>query len=188
MPRADRLLGLLFLVLALGGTAAVLVLAERHNLDDPVQKGERGEVTGITGLSLVAPANLRRALDAADARLKPDEQVTSIRVAPTRVDLQVRDTVGDQRALQVGLDHRVRVTSTSGSSTATGPRGLTEIDAGAPARLVRAIAEREGYPPQRLDYVAFSPAMQPPRWDGYWVKVPIERNHFAADARGRVLP
>lgn len=186
--RFDRLLGPLFILLALGGTALVLVREERRALDDPVQQGQRGEVTGIAGISLLGPANLRRALYAADARLADDEQVTSVRIEPTRLDVQARNTVGTQRFLQVGLDHRVHVTSTSGTSTATGPRGLTELDAAAPARLIRTVQAREGYPPDRIDYVVFSPASTPSRWDAFWTNVPIERNHFGADAHGRLLP
>jgi hypothetical protein len=186
MSAFDRVLGLLFVVLAMGGTAAALAVNERHALDDPLQKAERGEVTGIGGLSLLRAPNLRRALAAADRALKDDEQVTSLRLAPTRIDIQARDTIGAMRQLQLRVDIEAHVVSTSGTSSDTGPRSLAGIDTAAPERFVRAIAEREGYPPDHLDYLVLQLPPDEVRWDGFWVKVPIERNHFSADAHGRV--
>lgn len=187
--RVDILLLVLFCVLALGGTAVALIHEEREAIDDPVQKGERGEVVGADGLSLLAPANLARALRVARAELKPDHQLTNLRLAPTRLDITVRDTIGEQRSIQVGLDYDARVNDDAGTSSSTGPRGLTRIDPNSPARALAAILAREGWQPRNLDYVVYDPpdGDTPSRWDLYFTKVPIERNHVAADGSGRLI-
>ena len=154
--RLDLLLLLLFCALALGGTAFALVREERAALDDPVEKGRRGEVQGATGLSLLAPANLARALERARAELAPDHQLTGLRLEPTRLDVTVRNTVGAQRSIQVGLDYDARVND-AGTSSATGPKGLLGIDTRAPARAVAAVLARERWSPETLDYVVYHP-------------------------------
>jgi len=186
--RLDLLLLALFCALALGGTAFALVREERAALDDPVEKGQRGEVRGVTGLSLLAPTNLARALDRARAVLAPDHQLTGLRLEPTRIDVTVRNTVGAQRSIQVGLDYDPRVND-AGSSSSSGPRGLRGIDTGAPARAVAAVLARERWTPDTLDYVVYQPPAgdTPSRWDMFLVEVPIERNHHAADGTGRLL-
>lgn len=186
--RLDLLLLVLFCALALGGTAFVLVREERAALDDPVEIGERGEVQGVTGLSLLAPANFARALQRARAKLAPDHQLTALRLEPTRLDITVRDTVGAQRSIQVGLDYDARVTDAGVSST-TGPRGLLGIDPGAPARAVAAVLARERWAPETLDYVVYQAPRgdSPSRWDMFFVDVPIERNHHAADGTGKLV-
>jgi hypothetical protein len=186
--RFDLLLLLLFCALALGGTAFALVREERAALDDPVEKGERGEVQGASGLSLLSPANFARALERARAELEPDHQLTNLRLAPTRLDVTVRNTVGAQRSIQVGLDYDARVTD-AGVSSATGPRELGGIDATAPARAVATILARERWSPNTLDYVVYQPPSgdAPSRWDLFFVKVPIERNHHVADGTGKLV-
>jgi hypothetical protein len=187
--RLDLLLLALFCVLALGGTALVLVREERHALDDPVEKGRRGEVVGAAGLSLLAPANLERALALARAKLQPDHQLTNLRLEPTRLDVTVRNTLGEQREIQVGLDYKARVFN-GGTNSSTGPRQLGGIDTGAPARALAAVLARERWAPSTLDYVVYRPPQgdTPSRWDMFFTKVPIERNHIGADGSGRLLP
>lgn len=186
--RIDRVLVLLFIVLSLGGTALVLVRAERQALDDPVQKGARGEVRGLSALSLLREANLRPALAKVQARLKPDEQLTNLRLDPTRLDIQVRDTIGHRRSMSVGLDGKVRVSEDPGTDSSTGPKGLGGIDPSAPARMLVAVRAREGYPPERLNYLVYDGGDESsePRWDAFYVEVPVERNHLGADAHGRL--
>ncbi len=188
--RMDLALFVLFVVLALGGTALALVHEEREALDDPVQKGQRGEVVGAERLSLLAPANLARALALARAELKPDHQLTNLRLSPTRLDVTVRNTLGERREIQVGLDYDARVFDSSGSDSRTGPRGLTGIDVNAPSRALAAILAREGWSSRTLNYVVYDApdATNPARWDLFFEKVPIERNHQAADGAGRLTP
>jgi hypothetical protein len=186
--RIDLLLLALFCVLALGGTAVVLVHEERQALDDPLQKGQRGEVVGAAGLSLLAPANFARALDIARAELAPDHQLTNLRLSPTRLDITVRNTLGEQRSIQVGLDYDPRVND-AGTNSTTGPRGVTGIDVSAPARALAAVLARERWAPSTLDYVVYDAPQgdTPSRWDLFFTKVPIERNHVATDGSGRLI-
>jgi hypothetical protein len=187
--RLDLVLLALFCVLALGGTAVALIHEERQALDDPVQQGERGEVAGADGLSLLAPANLTHALATARAKLAPDDQVTNLRLTPTRMDVLVRNTVGAQRQIRVGLDYDA-VTVSVGTSSSSGPRGLTGIDVNAPARALAAILARERWSPRTLDYAVYQAPHDstPARWDLFFKNVPIERNHVAADGAGRLSP
>jgi hypothetical protein len=187
--RLDLVLLALFCVLALGGTAVGLVRAERDALDDPVQKGERGEVVGAEGLSLAAPANFAHALAVARTKLAPDHQLTSLRLAATRLNIIVRNTTGEQRSIQVGLDYKARV-SDAGTNSATGPRNLAGIDTAAPARALTATLARERWAPSTFDYAVYvaPDGDTPSRWNLFFTKVPIERNHVAADGAGRLLP
>jgi hypothetical protein len=185
--RVDLLLLALFCVLAIGGTTAVLAHEERAAQRDPVQKGQRGEVVGAEGLSLLAPANLAHALQVARTKLKPDHQLTNLRLAPTRLDITVRDTIGEERQIQVGLDYKAR-SGDGGTSSSTGPRNLTGIDTGAPARALAAVLAREHWSPRNLDYVVYDApdGDTPSHWDLFFTKVPIERNHVSADGRGKL--
>lgn len=184
--RFDLFLMALFCALALGGTAAMLVREERRKLADPVEQGVRGEVVGVTGLSLAAPENLGRALREMEAAFESDEQVTNFRLAPTRLDVIVRNTFGRQRVLQLRLDHEVRVLSDTGTNSSTGPRTLRAIDPAAPARMIRAVLAREGWSPATLDYLVFDfpDGDTASGWDAFFVQVPIERNHYTADGAG----
>jgi hypothetical protein len=185
--RANLLLLVLFCVLSLGGTALALAKAVRDDRDDPVEKGARGEVVGATGLSLAAPANFEHALAIVRGKLAADHQVTNVRLAPTRLDIIVRNTTGAQRTIQVGLDYKARVID-AGVSSATGPRGLTGIDIAAPARAITAALAREGWAPKTFDYAVYDAAEgdTPSRWDLFFKDVPIERNHVTADGTGRL--
>lgn len=181
--RFDLLLMAVLTLVALGGTAVALVVNERHNRDDPVQQGERGDVGGITGASLLRKVNLDRAVAAANAAVRPDEQIVDLTLYPTRMSVYVRNTFGDQRVLRIGLDHKVSAND-AGSSSTSGPHQLT-FDTAAPERIARGALASEGYAPASLKYLVYDVEnSDTPRWSAFYERVPIERNRLIADRHG----
>jgi hypothetical protein len=142
----------LFAVLTLAAAAWVLVRAADHIQHDPVQKAARGEVKGLVQLSLVREPNLRRVLAKVAAGSRP--LVTDIRVAPDRVNVTVRDADGSRKLLNIDPGFGVKE---SDFGVGDDPAVTTaKIDAAAPERMVRAVAERTGLGTDAIDYVTMS--------------------------------
>ena len=98
-PRKGPLIAI-FVVLTLAASAFVLHRAEANAVKDPTQKAARGEITGLTDLSLLRPENLRKAL--AKVNAGKYTLVSNIRVAPDRVNVSVRDKDGYRKYVTVG--------------------------------------------------------------------------------------
>jgi hypothetical protein len=185
-PRSERWIPLTLVVLALLGTGLGLWRAERRALADPVQQGERGEVTGVDGRSLLTTEHLGRAFALVQARLEADEVVTDVDLTPVRVRVAVRDGIGHARSFSVDLAYDVR-TQDDGRSTADGP-ALAQLDAAAPERFVRTVLERSGHPATALEnlgwrYDASGEVKQ--AWTLRLQDVPIPDQNWVANGDGR---
>lgn len=119
------LIGLLLGIIALGGTAFVLVRAERENRDDPLQRALRGEVVNLGPLSLLRGDRLPAAYAAATRRLRDGELVTGLELAPAGLGLTVRDPGAFQRFVSVDV----------ALGTASTDSGRSEADGLAPGRI-----------------------------------------------------
>jgi hypothetical protein len=150
-PREGPLI-LLFLVLTLAASALVLHKAEADAVNDPKQKAARGEISGLSELSLVRPENLRKALAKVDAGKWP--LVSNIRVAADRVNLSVRDKDGYRRYLTIGpgLD----VTSSDAGVGEDYAVHTESVNAAAPERMLKLVVAKTGLTPGAFDYAATS--------------------------------
>ncbi len=158
-------------------------------LDDPAvvvpePGGEDAPPTGIAGRSMVREQNFAGAI----RRIAGEElgRPVSIRLSPDRASMQM--IKGTQLRPVVTVDFRGDFapgpTVGIGSGPPTFP--LAKVDPSAPARLVRAAAER--YPalkPGRLNYLVASldPTGGGHRWNAYYTG---DGGYVAGDARGRV--
>ena len=141
-----------FVVLTLAASAFVLHRAEANAVKDPKQKAARGEITGLSELSLVRPENLRKALAKVNAGRYP--LVSNIRVAPDRVNLSVRDRDGYRKYLTIGPGLDV---STSDAGVGEDYSVHTEsINPEAPARMLKLVVAKTGLSPAAVDYAATS--------------------------------
>lgn len=155
------LVALLLAVLSLGGTALVLVRAERDKLDDPLQQVLRGEVVNLHEVSLLRADRARRAFAAAVAGMRPDEVVTSLVLAPAGLTLNTRDDGAFQRVHTVDVAFGVE-RSQSGRVEIPGLRpGDVRLD-GVEA-LTRAVLDRIPERSARVDRVTLGRILLPER-------------------------
>ena len=103
---------------------------------------------GIAGRSMVAPANFAKAVQ----RLERSGmgQITLLRLAPERLDVQVAKG-GRERSAQITYAGRFTRGPAVGGSSAT-PLAYADIEPGAPARLVRG-SRRFGVRPRGINYL-----------------------------------
>ena len=111
--------------------------------------------TGLAGASLVR----RERFGPAMRRLqnKGYGRLTSVRVAPERINAQFLTKDGALLSTQLGFDGKLQSFGKSGSGfgfVKTIP--YSRVDPGAPERLTRRAAERLGKSPKALDYVVLS--------------------------------
>lgn len=197
---SDRLLVLLFVLLALGGAGALVWQSERDADEQAIASSERpgaGEAPGAGGsagdgdrdeggadaprrLDLVQPAGFRRALGRIRAELQPGERVWMLRVTHDRIDSYTALRNGDQRTIDVADDLSVTVREAGHAGSRT-PLALTRIDPAAPTRAIRGAVARGGMPIARFDYMVVSgpPAVfrQAPDWSLFFRDV-ARRNYF----------
>jgi hypothetical protein len=158
-PREGVIL-LLFTVLTLALSAYVLITSEHDAVHDPVQKAARGEIKGLDPESLLREVNLRRALAKIDAGSRP--LVTTIRIAPDRVDATVRDTDGSRKLLSIDTGFGVKENDFGvGDDDAV---RTSQINAAGPERMLKAVAERTRMSPDAVDYVTMSFSSSDPQW------------------------
>jgi hypothetical protein len=150
-PRESLIL-LLFTVLTVALSAFVLINEEHDAVHDPVQKASRGEINGLDPESMLREENVRRALAKVDAGPRP--LVTTIRVSPERIDLTVRDNDGSRKLLSI--DTAFDVTERNFGVGDDDAMRTSQIDAAAPQRMVRAVAERTRLGEDAVDYVSMS--------------------------------
>ena len=139
--------------------------------------------TGLTGDSMLRPANLRHAL--AQLRAGRGARLRFLRVAPDRVDAQVSSSGGRLELLQVTPDSQVatRVSVSGGGPSAADTIPVRAVDPAAPARLIRTAARRAHVRPGEVEYAVLLSLNGDARWSallgagGQWL----------GDRRGRVL-
>jgi hypothetical protein len=185
-PRDERWIPLLLVLLAVVGTGLALRRAEHRALADPVQRGQRGDVVGVEGSSLLAAEHLRRAFALIADRLKADEVVTDVDLRPVRLRVAVRDGIGRARSFAVDLAYDVH-TEDGGRSTADGP-ALVRIDTAAPERFARTALARSGAPATALTGLGwrYSPGAGVPQlWTLQLEDVPIADQNWVSDGGGR---
>jgi hypothetical protein len=147
-PREGLIL-LVFAILTVALSAFVLLRSEDDAVHDPVQKAARGEITGLGEQSLLREVNVRKALAKIDAGPRP--LVSNIRIAPERIDVTVRDNDGSRKLLSIDPGFGVKETN-FGVADDNAVR-TSQIDASAPERMVKAVAERTRLGAGAVDYV-----------------------------------
>jgi hypothetical protein len=150
-PREGLIL-LLFTILTVALSAYVLVTSEHDAEHDPVQKAARGEIKGLNSLSLLREANLRRALGKVDTESLP--MIVHLRVSATKVDATVRDQDGNQKLVSVDPSFSLKQRDWGSGDDKWVRSG--QIDAGAPERMVKSVAERTRLGEDAIDYVSLS--------------------------------
>jgi hypothetical protein len=138
--------------------------------------------TGLTGRSMLRPANLRHAL--ALLRSGPGGHVKFLRVAPDRVDAQLVASAGRLELLQVtpDSDEPTRVSVSAGGVPVSDTLPLRGIDPAAPARLIRAAARRSHVRPGSAQYAVLLQLAGVPRWT---VVLGDGGGQWLGDAHGR---
>lgn len=140
---------IVFVIATLVISAMVLHNAATKSANDPVQKAARGEIKGLDALSFFRAANLRKALSkVADGRWP---LLISVRVASDRVDVTARDKDGFRKYLSIDPAYKVSVDDDNVGEDAT--ITASQIDAGAPERMIRAVTERTHMSPNAVDYL-----------------------------------
>ena len=150
-PREGLIL-LLFTILTIALSAYVLIGEEHDAVHDPVQKAARGEIEGLDPESLLREENLRRALVKIEKSPRP--LISNLRVSAIRVDVTALDSDGSRKI--VSIDPAFKVTQHDFGVGEDASVRTTQIDAGAPQRMVRAVAERTRLGAGAVDYVAMS--------------------------------
>jgi hypothetical protein len=179
-PREGPLI-FLFVVLTLAASVFVLHRSEERAVADPKQKAARGEVQGLVPLSLVRQENLQRALAKVDAGRYPF--ISNIRVAPDRINFNVRDRDGMRKYLTVDAGFGVK-SSDAGVGDDYAIRAPL-IDAAAPERMLKLVSAKTGLPPSALDYVTTSfPKDSPTTWYLSLKQGPARTRAWIAEANG----
>jgi hypothetical protein len=150
---SEGLILLLFTILTLAVSAFVLLGEESDAVDDPKEKAARGEVRGLDELSLIREPNLRKVIAKVSAGEHP--LVANIRIAPERVDVTASNADGSEQKI-LKFDPALGVEEVDFGSSSGDEQPASKIDARAPERMLRAVAERTGQPPDAVDYVTMS--------------------------------
>lgn len=148
----ENLILLIFTILTLAATTFVLLSNEQDAVHDPAQKAARGEIRGLSGDSLFRKENFAKVLAKVSDSKHP--LIASVRVSAVRADLTVRNEDGYRKLVSYdpGFKATVRDFGVGTDDTIV----AQQIDAGAPERIVRAVAERSGQPESAVDYVTIS--------------------------------
>jgi hypothetical protein len=179
-PREGPLI-FLFVVLTLAASAFVLHRSEDRAVHDPKQKAARGEVQGLSALSLVRPANLRRALAKVDQGDHPF--ISNVRIAADRANFAVRDADGMRRYLTIDPGFGVK-SSDAGVGDDYAVRAA-KIDADAPERMLKLVVAKTGQTPSALDYVTTSfSATSPTTWYMSLKQGPARERAWIAESNG----
>lgn len=182
-PREGLIL-FLFTIVTVALSAYVLIGEEHDAVHDPAQKAARGEIKGLAPQSLLREANLRRALVKIENSPRP--LVSNLRVSAVRVDVTSLDNDGSRKI--VSIDPGFHVTQHDFGVGEDASVRTTQIDAGAPERMVKAVAERTGLGADAVDYVAMSSSGTGERsWYMALDKGPARTRQWTAAADGSDL-
>jgi hypothetical protein len=168
-------------LLTLAASAFVLHRSEDGAVHDPKQKAARGEVQGLSTLSLVRPENVRRALAKVDAGQYPF--IANMRIAADRINFSVRDRDGTRRYLTVDPGFGIQ-SSDAGVGDDFAVRS-SRIDPDAPQRMLKLVVAKTGLPPSALDYVTTSfSESAPTTWYLSLKQGPARERAWIAEANG----
>jgi hypothetical protein len=161
--------------------AAVLVTQEQRNVDDPVQRGKRGQITAASSESFLRARRLQQAIDTVIAAA-PGTTITSLRITPTQVNATMHHPDGREESFTVDPALELRRFSTG----ARRRKGLapSKIPVGVPNRLVSLAVDRLELQPEDLDYVLLSVFDSPNQpsivnWGLYYSEPPLDNDAVA---------
>jgi hypothetical protein len=174
----------LFTLVTLAAIVFVLARSERAAERDPVAQAARGEIQAFDSKSLMREPNLRRVLTKVAA--SPHPLVTNIRVAPTRVDLTVRDADGLRRSVSVNTAFKVDESDFGAGEDDAIP--ASKLDPSGPERMARAVVARTELGAGAVDYVTLSPlGLGEPTWYLFMKQGPARDRQWAAAMDGSDL-
>ena len=179
-PREGPLIAL-FVALTLGASFFVLHRSEAKAVKDPKQKAARGEITGLSALSLVRPENLRKALAKVNASKYP--LIANIRIAPDRVNLMTLNADGYRKYVTVDPGFGLSMSDANVGEDYT--VHTESVNAEAPARMLKLVLAKTGLPPSAFDYVAttFSKDVKP-TWYMSMKQGPVRVRSWIAEPDG----
>lgn len=183
--RREGPLLVVWMIFTLAVVFAVVLKVQHDEVNNPMQKAQRGEITATSADSLLQPSKLSRALKQISGKAGSEAATTSLRVDATSVDATVRDANGDETIYRIDPSFNLS-TSSFGSTTEHGAQ-LSRVDPRAPQRILAAAKRREGRAPDTLDYMVFdvSSIDGSVMWNVFYTGGRADRRQFFADARGR---
>jgi len=172
----------IFTILALVALGLMLWSSERDALDSPDVVVREVGGHALADRSLVRAANLRRALREVQRRLRRTEAVTSVRLEPDQLVVNVRDERGRARTLAVDVTFGVQ-TRDSGTDTSTDAFSLEVVNPQAVERIVRQALRQADADDTNLSYLALSSGRSP-TWTIGLDDVRIADRTWTADLQG----
>lgn len=122
----------------------------------PGQAGPARTPVGVTGASMVRPANLRRAIAAVRAELPQGALVTGADVRPARVSITARRSFRE-RTYTVDAAFGLTIGETRETPSRDG-LPIAQLNPAGPERALRKVdARQRNDAPKRIDYVIFNP-------------------------------
>jgi hypothetical protein len=146
---------LLFIVLAAGAIWYTLQREDEQAGKDPLVAVQRGEVVGLSGLSLARPVNLTPILEEMTSQAGPDDRLLTLRVAPAAVTANLVSPAGDDYFLEAGVDgdvERREFAETNRSSPST----LDDVKPADIRRAITTVSRLSGLPPTNFEYLVLS--------------------------------
>jgi hypothetical protein len=140
--------------------------------------GELPFAEGLTGRSLIREPNFAAALEKVGEQ---GRRVTSLRLAPDRLDVTLRGD-GGTRDVNVDAAQRVVVRESPSSPSPGGGIRIDRIDPAAPARAFAAAIRQGGVSPAKIDYAVLS---GPDGWTLFFQDVPARKAVWRASFDGR---
>ena len=122
----------LWVIFTLAVVFAVVLKVQHDEVNNPVQKAQRGAIKATSADSLLQPTKFARALKQISDKAGGEAATTSMRVDATSVDATMRDANGDETIYRVDPSFNLS-TSSFGSTTEHGAslRGWTPVRRGA---------------------------------------------------------
>jgi hypothetical protein len=154
---------LAFIILA--GVAIWLTLQyeDEQAGEDPRIAVQRGEVVGLSGLSLARPVNLTPLLAEMKRRAGPDDRLLSMRIAPAVVSANLVSPAGDDYFLEAGVDGEVERREFA-ETTRSSPSTLDDVAPADIRRAITTVARLGGLPPANFDYLVLTEPGPDQRW------------------------
>lgn len=154
------IIALFVIPLLIAGFAIVNTVGDATREIDGALKVVRPELptaapTGLAGASLVRSERFGPAVRRLQA--KGYGRLTSLRLAPERINAQFLTKDGALQSVQLGSDGTLRSSGKSGSGFGSvGTIPYSRVNVGAPERLTRRAAERVRKSPKQLDYMVLT--------------------------------
>jgi hypothetical protein len=182
--KSDGPILLVFSLVTILATAGVLWHEERAGIKKKHAQQAIANTNGLTQLSLLGSANLRRGIDAAAAKLPAGTVVLNMTVKPT--DLEIIFRRPDQHSHTVDVDPRFNVKLYGMSPNDSAGIATEAIDTAAPARMIAAVTQRTGLPASRVDRLSFNfnAFNKTQTWNLELLDVPPDKSSYIADGHG----